>query len=179
MNNVFRKYSDQKGFTLVELVVYVAVTSLLLSGVILTAVGAVGARSKTLAQHEVNYNSRFVLEKITQEIRRSSSINTGSSTFGSHPGVLSLEMDDAAEDPTLIDVSGGVLRITRGAGLPVNITTDKVEVTNFDLTNLSIGSKVKNVQIQLTVDHNNPGNRQEFSATSSVQTSVAIRKKNL
>ena len=46
------------------------------------------------------------------------------------------------EDPTIFDISDGALRITEGAGSPVAITNNKIQVSDLVFENVSNSLKV-------------------------------------
>ncbi|MBI4117663.1 MAG: hypothetical protein HY453_01110 [Parcubacteria group bacterium] len=167
----------QSGFTLIELIIY----TLLVSGIMVTltnlALDIVSASQKARAKQEVQQNARLLMNRILYEIRTANDLNTGSSTFDTHPGVLSLAKDSGSLDPTVFDVSAGVSRITQGVGSAVELTSDKVTVTNLVFKNKSISGRTKNIKIEITVQHKNPDGRKEYNVSASVQSTGVIRER--
>ena len=168
-------HTNKQGFSLLELIVYVGVIAIFLVSVIQFSTAIVQAGEKARILNEVQQNARFAMERMRREVRTADSINTGSSTFGSHPGVLSLEHDSAGSDPTVFDVSGGALRLTQGAGSPADLTSSQVTVTNFVVNNRSVSGRTSNVQIQLTVSWDG-GVNSPFDTSISLQSSVVVRE---
>lgn len=159
-----QSYQSQKGFTLVELIIYVATVSVVLVIGINLGLNLIKSDSQARSEQEIYNNARLLVNTITQKIRESDDVATGSSVFGEHPGVLALT--DIVFD-TQIDGTVRKMRIQEG-GVISDLTSDGVNVSNFVLTDLTRGSEPKNVLIQLTLE----GYGQSFS----IETAVSIRK---
>lgn len=167
----------QKGFTLIETIVYVTLVSILVLVFVNFALDVVGTAQKSRVRQEVQQNARFAMERITQEIRAASSLNTGSSTFNSHPGVLSLATDDVLTDPIVFDVSGGVLRISEAGGGAQDLTSSKMTVTSLVFTNLSVSGRTTNIKTELTIEYKNPEGSEIFNASTTLKSAAVIRER--
>lgn len=170
------KSVNKKGFSLVELILYVAFVSIVSTLYVNYAVDILTSVQKTHVQRDVQQNARFAMERMMQEIRAAEGINLGGSTFGSHPGVLSLATSVPATNPTIFDVSGGVLRMTQGVSAPVPLTSSGLSVTNLVFTNLSVNNRTTNVRVSLTVEHPNPDGIELFNASSVIGGAAAVRE---
>lgn len=172
------KNNSQNGFTLIETLIY----GLLVSGMILAAttfsLNVSEGNERARAYQEVQQNARMAMERIVQEIRSAGDLNSGGSTFGSNPGVLSLSHNYPAKNPTIFDISGEKLRISQAGAATTTLTSDLVRVTNLTFTNLSVSSRTKNIGISLTVEHVNPGNNDIYAASTTIETSAVIRNQS-
>lgn len=113
LNRVPRKAERYKGFTLIELIIYIAIVSAVLVLSSSFTWNIIQGETKTMAYREVQQNARFALEKISRVIRA------------------------GGQDPTTVfTVSNGILY---QQGTP--LTTDQVRVTNLQFT--SIGTTYK------------------------------------
>ena len=166
-----------KGFTLVELIIYLAIFALIVTGFVSFAVSVSNARNKAFAAQEVQANGRDALNLITQKIMSANGINFGTSSFGVDPGILSLSMASGALNPTIIDLDApdGRIRIQEGASAPVYIIGANVRAANFVFTDLSLGSDRENVKISFTLEYANSDDR-EFQFSQSLETSVSLRQ---
>lgn len=178
-NKIHNKKSRKAGFTLVELILYVGILVILLGASVLSALSAANTRVKALARHEVNYSTQFAQDVLSQTIRRAQSIDAGASTFGNASSVLVLIMDDPLESPTTFELTAGQLTVTRGAGTAIPITTSHVNVSTFQVENLSRGSKVNDVRITMFLEHENPSNLSQFSADLTTTETFSLRQKQL
>lgn len=164
------------GFSLIELILYVALIAIFISGAILFAWDIIFGRVKSQIQQEVNQNLRLASKRLTFEIRNAAKVNSiGNST-------ISLEMSDAARNPTVFDVKDGRLRIGYGSGgacpvtAPCPLTSNQVTVSQLSFTDLSTadGNSV-NIQYIITIKANNPGGRQEWERSQTYSSSVELR----
>ncbi len=85
-----KSHLKQKGFTMIEVLVYVTLLAIISLVVLLFINQLLGVNETTRRTRESLDNARRALETITQEIRHADSIYTPTSTFGSNPGQLSL-----------------------------------------------------------------------------------------
>ena len=161
------------GFTLIEIIIYTAIVSIILAAVINFAWNIIYGKSKTSSWQEVQQNIRFTMERITQEVRSASGVNNIG--IGGSANSLSLEMADPDLNPTIFDVSGDKVRLTQGASGPYELTTDELEVTNLNFTNLSYADTSGTIRIELTIEHKNPGGVIEYEASINMVSTVSLR----
>ncbi len=168
---------NKKGFTLIELIIYIAIIGLIMSSFVSFSIIMANSRNKNYAAREVQANFRNILDIVTRKVKEANSINMGASIFGSDPGVLSLSMDDPSKDPTIIDLDqdDGVMQITEGTSNPVAITSNEIQVTNLVFENLSGTSPRNNIRIQLTLEFNGEDNDQNFNYSEDFQTAISLR----
>lgn len=147
------------GFTLIELIIYLAICAGVLLSFSLFMIHITGTRNKTLAVNEVQTSGRIAIETISARIRNATGINFALSTLGTNPGVLSLKMDDfPAQNPTTIRLSAdnNSLQIQEGTGAPIQITSPLVRVTHLVFTNVPLTDTKKNILIQLVIEYRDP-----------------------
>lgn len=158
------------GFTLIELLLYVAIVSLVVSALIPFAWNVIEGGVKSTTEQEVFSNARFVSERIKSEIRNASGINSVAATS------ISLAEFNSSVNPTIIDLSGGKIRITQGAGSPVNLNSNDTTVSSLTFTNYtSADNKTKNIQFNLTMQSNFNQTRQEYQQNISVEGDGELR----
>ena len=164
-----------KGFTLLEFLLYIG-----LVGIVLTVAGAIGlnilfGKAKLGAIEEVSQNARFAMEGISNTVRNAQAINSPS--IGTTAPLLSLQMADLAKNPTIFDISGGVVRIKEGTGGAVDITSSEVVVTDIQFSNISYALTPGTVRAQMTVQYNNPSGRPEYNFSKTFYTTANIRRR--
>lgn len=173
-----KKKKSRQGFTLIEILIYITVIGGALVGFVTFSVSIANSRNKTYVVQEVQANARTSLELISQRIHAATGVNTGSSTFDSDPGVLSLSMADGAKNPTIISLTAdnGRLQIREGVSGAVSITSDEVKVTNLVFTNLTPSGERANIRIAMTTEFNTDGSDIGYTYSQSTQTSVSVRQ---
>lgn len=160
------------GFTLIEFLLYIAIIAVIL--VLITGFlwDIILGSLKENSWEEVRQNANFSLTKINQEIKRAVGIN--SPVPGSSSNVLSLAVTSSLSDPTIIDAVDGKLRITKGSSIPEELTSDLVRVVVLQFTNLSYPQTPGTVRIEMTIEHINPDNRNEYSASMDLKSTVSL-----
>ena len=93
------------------------------------------------------------MERITREIRRAESVNTGASTLSSNPGVLSLTTTDLSDNPTTVTFSllNGNIVIQQGTGSPSPLSTSNVTISDFKFTHID-GINTEGVFVEITAE---------------------------
>ncbi len=161
------------GFTLIEFLIYIAVLAVVLIFTTGFLWDIVLGNVKEASWQEVQQNFRFALTKISQEIKKATGVNSPSSP-GDSANSLYLIMADPNLSPTVFDISDGKLIITKGTSGPYELTSDQVTVTNLNFTNISYPGTPGIIQIEMTIEHINPGNRIEYLASIDLKLSVSL-----
>jgi prepilin-type N-terminal cleavage/methylation domain-containing protein len=167
----------QNGFTLIEILIYVAIIGTAVTSLVFFAVSVSDSRNKNYVVQEVQANGRVAIDIISQRIRAATGVNIGSSIFDSDPGVLSLAMADGAKNPTIINLNqdDGVLQITEGLSEAAPVTSDKVKITNLIFTNLTPSGERENIKVEITLEYANAGDV-EFAYSQEYRTAVSVRQ---
>lgn len=184
MGTSFKKIPSTSGFSLVEMIVYVAIFSIMFT-VILNLFWRVQlSGSRVLIANEVTENTSQVMQIISSAVRQGDSIDKLNSVFGSHPGVLLINDDELLTIDTYtknVNIGGSLvsirtLRLTRGLNEPIDLTSDHVNVHNFWLTDISQPGHPDVLRMDLGLSNINPGGDPDFDNSLSVRTSITIRK---
>lgn len=170
----------EKAFTLIEILVYLALAMLVFSTIFGFLFWASKLNTKIKAIQEVLKNTQRVMEILTYEIREAKSVYTPTSVFSSNFGQLSLETKKhlpVGEIFSFVDfyVCGTSFCIKEEGKEPVVLTSEKVEVKELKFTLISTTSTFPSVKINLTMDYENPKNRSELKVPVSVETTVSLR----
>jgi Tfp pilus assembly protein FimT len=165
---------SQKGFTLVELVLYVSICSILLLTISSFLSFLLGARVRSQAITEVNQQGFQVMSLITQTIRNGRSIQVPS--IGTSSSTLSITTGNAVLNPTIFDLSSTTIRIKEGSKTAVPLINSRVRLSALTFQNVSSSSSTeKIIRISYTIDSVNQGGRSEYSFTKSFSGSATLR----
>lgn len=184
---LIRKPLKFEGITLVELIVYVAITSIVLLFVLRFMWNVSGVSIRVDVSTELIQNSRFILDKISYDLHVAENVVIGSSTFNTHPGALMLDMPAGAQnifyDTYEKDILVGrqtikIRKLRRRAGeqQAVDVTGDKVNVANFVLKNRTRAQESSNIKIEFTLAFVNPGQDPQRNRELNVETAVSLRQ---
>lgn len=168
--------TSPQGFTLVEAMIYMAIVGMVLVALVQFSMSISQSRNSNSVQEEVQANNRIALDRITTYIRSASGINTSTSMFDVHPGVLSLSMVDGAKNPTVLSVSADdQLLVKVGTNATSTITSNAVHVTNLVFTDVTGVSPQASIHAELTTEA--LGDSVDLSFAQSIETTVSPRYK--
>ncbi len=157
-------YNTSDGFTLIEMVLYATIASLVIAGVSMFLATVLQSRARSTAISEVEGQGIQVMQLITQNIRNASTTSTPSA--GSTAASLSLTML-SGYTPVVFSLATGTLQVKEGANAAVSITNTDVTASNLSFTNLGLSSTTGSVQVKFTLTLNNfsPTNGSSYSKT--------------
>lgn len=165
--------AGQKGYTLIELLLYISVVGLLLVGVSLFFALTADARIKNQSISEVNQQGQAAMDIITQTVRNADSISVpATAASGSQ---LTLVVPTSANSPTVFNLSGTVLQIKEGTAATIALTNSKVQVTSLSFKNLSRASTPGMVQISFTLSRVNNSGKNEYDYQKTFVTTASVR----
>lgn len=144
-----KKNNLQKGISLVETIVYVAILSIFIVALTSFSTNLISTRLHSQTVLEVNDQGSQAIKLITQTLRNGSSIN--SPTIGNSGSSLSIDTGISGTNPTIFSENGGVLYITEGSGSPIALTNNKIVVSNLTFSNFSRASTPNIIKISFTV----------------------------
>lgn len=166
-----RRISNE-GFTLIELILYVALVTLMLSTLIPFAWNVIEGGVKVNTEQEVYSQARYISEAIKRAIRDSSSITTCNGT------TLALVNPIVDQNPTTFNFSSNAITIISGTAIPspVRIHSTDTRISSFNCTEYS-GAATENAQIAFTIESNYANaTRNEYSESLSIQFSAETRE---
>jgi Tfp pilus assembly protein PilW len=170
MNNLLK---SPKGFTLMELILYVFVSSIILLAITFGLFLALESRTRQQTVAEVNQQGLQVMQLITQTIRNAKSVTTPS--FGTSSSTLSLQTSDGTRNPTVFYASSTSLYMTEGTTSPVRLTNSHVKISNIVFQNISSAGATQGVvEISFTLSFASSTNRNEYSYTKDFVGSASF-----
>ncbi len=124
----------KRGFTLIEIIIYTLIVSSILVSMVYITRTMYETRARVRASIILQENLRFALARITDKIREADGVVTPESGSGS---VLSLAMNDPADDPTTVTLADGIILMSEGGGANNALTSSEVEVVGLTFTRSS------------------------------------------
>lgn len=167
-----RTRSRHRGYTLMELVVYVAVFAFL-SVVVVNAILAVtGSFLAIRTERNVNTAASTAMERVVREVRLAESVDILNSTFDTHPGRITLNTTDINGVATTVEfyVESGQLKVREGGADAGELTPVTVVIDTFVARLITAGS-VQAVKIELTIHDARGGNAKTFYNTALLRGS--------
>lgn len=135
--NPIPRRGDLTGFTLIETLIYAAITTIILTFAILSAYQIIDGSDRAEHQRQLAENQRFFEQKIYWLLRGVSIVNVPAS--GATGAVLSVNKLNFPDNPVVVDVDAGVIRLKRGAGAALAITDEAyVGARNISFRHLNL-----------------------------------------
>ena len=160
------------GFTLIEVLLYLAIVSFFVVSITGLAWNVVSDKSKNDALAVVNDNSQVVAARIGKTIRAAKQISSPSAK-GESASSLSLLMPN--DTTTTFNISNNRLQIIEGSSDPVYLTSSKAVIQNLEFTNLSRDGTIGNIRVQLNISRYNPNQETELAAEIDIDTCFSLR----
>lgn len=175
---------NSKGFTFIELILYISIVTIMLTAIIPFAWNIIGGSVKSSTQQEVSSAARFVSERLKYEIRNAQDIDSANSNFDTNLAndsnqklALIISLSPLITNYICVSTDGQILIDTSSppcSGNPLNSTD--IKVTDLTFTNYtSADNKTKHVGFILTATANFPSQRHEFQETITLRSSAEVR----
>lgn len=171
MKNLNRKQL-QSGFTLLELILYIGIVTILLNALVPFAWNMIEGGVKSATEQEVFTQGQYVADRITFEIRNASDITSVS------PTQISLAEASSVTNPTIISLNAGVINMKQGSATPIALNSVNTTIPSLTFTNYtSADSKTKNIQFVFTIkaNYSGAGTRQEYNGLVNMEGSAEVR----
>ncbi len=165
---------NNRGFTLIEMILYVAICSALLLSLSVMFSYLLSSRVKGQAVTEVNQQGSFVMHLLTSTIRNAKSIDVP--LMGTSATSLSVTAQSPAISPTLISVSSSTLFIREAGGVSIPLTSSRISVSSLLFENVSSASSTdKIIRITYTLSYRSGSGRQEYVYVKTFTGSATLR----
>lgn len=162
----------QKGFSLIEMIIYAAILSILTIVTINAAFGTVRSFAEFRVARDLNSSAASLMERMTREIRAAYGISAAQSSFGANPGRLTLLTKDSGGADTTVEfyVENSKLKIKEGGATTGALTSSSTAVTNFIVRSLS-NPKSSTVKAELGLTATRGG----VSKSGNFYTTILLR----
>lgn len=163
------------GFTLIEILTYIAVLSIIMVSTCGFLIWTSRANIKIKATREVSDNLNRLMEQMTYEIKEAKGLYTP--TFSNQQ--LSLETTHylpTGEEISYLDFflcGPTTLCIKKETSAPLALNSERVEVNYLSFK--QIGSSPPSVQVSLELNFKNPQNKPEYQAFLSATSTISLR----
>ncbi len=176
---------NKKGFTLIELLIYIGISLIVITSLLSTAWIVIQDQIKQERFEEVYSTGTFILDKISYLEKRANTL-AGSTVYDTNPGKItltftsnpSITIDTYQKDITIAGSTITItkLRWTEGSNPSIDLTSDRVNVSQFILKDLSSGS-AKTTKIDMTLESVNPTGSTVYGAQYTWSSTITKRSK--
>ena len=155
------------GFTLVELIVYIALVTIFMTSAVLFAWDIIYGREKSTRQGEVQQNARAAMDRIGYEIDRAETLGSISSSQLILQGSGGL---------TTIELDGARLSISPNGVGPYYLTSNQVVVSTLEFSQQStIDSDSESIGVRLVVEHAGVQLKGELTVSTELTSTFELK----
>ena len=165
--------NKNKGFTLIEVLLYLLIVATFAGAVSTLLVMGFQARVKNKIMAEVDEQGIQIMSIMLASARLARTISFPPAG-GSGP-VLRLSEPDPAFDPSVFDLSGGVITLAEGATPPLPLNNNLVTAAGLYVSNLSPVGTPGSVKIQFTLAYKNPEGRPGYNYSKTFFSGATLR----
>jgi len=129
-----QKLRYQKGFSILETIVYLTILTLLTAVVMSSLISLFKSYSVVKAQQDIELSAIQILDKLTRDIRDTTSIVSGQSSFGVPLGSIALNIaNGASTDVYRYYATSSVLKVSKNGVYLGDLSQGGVVVNSFIL----------------------------------------------
>ncbi len=154
-----------KGFTLIEILIYSALVALMMSFAVMTTYSLMDNAARTQQKNALLENQEFVLAKLQWVLSGVTAINNPAAD-GTPGAILSVDKVNSLQNPFVLDLQSGALRLSRAGGQPIALTNSSITVSNLSFTNIVSGT---NSTIRATATLTNAVGSLPFQTTVTIK----------
>ena len=165
----------EKGISIIEVLVYIGVFSLIMVIVTSFVFWFVRSNTKAKVMREVLDSSKKVMELITQEIKESEYIYLPT-TSATQLSLKTKKYPAPGEEFSYIDfyLCDSRICMKKESQDPIYLTPESIEVNNLVFTQVMSGDYLS-IRINLGVNYNNINNRPEYEASVDLTSAASSR----
>lgn len=152
MNCELCKKIKNKGFTLIETLIYSALIALIIATVVFSLYQFVTSGEKLSAKTIIEEEANFIFKKLSWGLTGAASVNSPAS--GATSTVLSVSKDDYFLNPIVFDFNSGNLRIKKGGGNFIALNSQNAPISNLIFKNIPrAGSSPEAVETKFNINN--------------------------
>lgn len=167
-------HTFSKGFTLIEVVIYIAVLGLSLAAIVTSVIAITRSQSRIQLDERIQQAANTTLERLVREIREAESIDAVDSVFDTSPGrlVIAVPQDGMAAREVEFILLNGVLQLKEeGTYIGDLIGSDVVVDTLIFRSIMTPHSEAVRIELTLSASSSQQTSTQSFYTTTVLRNS--------
>jgi len=158
--NIFFSKKNKKGFALVEMMVYLAIMTVVTIAMVNVVIVVIKSNKESFIDNNIKNSALSGLERIVRETRSASNIDYGQSVFNNSNGVLVLNSTDQSGNPEVIKfyINSQILKVDVSGASPSTggiLTLKGTRVTSLIFKPINT-SNSKAVKIEMVIESGEP-----------------------
>ncbi len=162
-----------KGFALIELIIYIGLVSIMFLGIVSFTKMILQTRARNQVIIEVEQQGIQIVQILTYIIRNAENIIQP--TLSNSGNNLILDVLDVSKDTTIFSLDGNIINMKEGAGSQINLNNSRVKVQDLIFHNLSRLNTSGIIKFSLVLNYNNQSGRSEYNYSKTFYGSISLR----
>lgn len=167
------KNNSAAGFTLLETILYTAIVSVVVFSIAMVLTMFLQVKEKNTTLSDVKEEGVWLMQRIVSIIENAENIQ--SPIVGTGGASLTLDVYDTLADPSILQLTNGVLTLREGTGVAISLNSPRVVVSNLTFMNVSRPDTPGIVKFQFTMTHSGDVNNFVYGTTENFYGSASLR----
>ena len=165
-------HTNNRGLTLIEMLIYVAITALLMTTIVSALVHLTDSHRLLVLNRVIQDSGTVSLERITREIRAASSVDIGASVLNQNPGALELlsVSESGSTRRVRFTLQNGILYVTENGVLQGPLSPASASTTSLVFRRITTANS-EAVKIEIVVS----ATSSRFSKTIPFYNTTVLR----
>ena len=169
---IFQSFNRDRGFTLIEIIIYVALLSLTIGFILVAVYQIIDSKTGASARTSVEEEANFLIKKIKWVLTNVDVINQP--TAGATSTTLSVNKFNFPANPVAISRSGSDVNISYAGNPATTLNSEDISVGDLVFENISGGSNPA-VKIKLNLEYR-PNDLKTTKPSTTIETTIYLRK---
>lgn len=161
--------NSKKGFTLVEILLYIAILSTMILLILGFLTMAMNLKVKNETITEVDYQGAYIMSLILNRVKNAENISFPEKGSSSDELIF-----NSGESEIIINAIGGVVYIKEGENDMININNNYVSISNLSFNNLGSEETSDSIQIIFEIERVNETGRMEYHFQRSFRGAASL-----
>jgi len=171
---MLRRTNNRKGFTLIELSIYIGVMGFVLIALIGFFLFLAEHRVKNQVVAEVEQQGAQVMQLMLQTIRNADAINAPAPATSATS--TSIDVFDVVDDPTIFFLTGGTIQMTEAGGSAIDLTSSNVTASGLRFENVARTGTEDFLKVEFVLTHPEAGVSSVYNYQRTFYGSAAVRE---
>lgn len=170
-----KNITQQRGFGLIELILYLGITTIILSGISAFTILSMQSLAKGKIADNTLSQGDFAMSLILQRIRNSNGVNLPSA--GANSASLIITSPTPSLNPTAFSLVAGQIIMQEGSAEAVALTPESVQITSLSFENLGQSPANASIRVTFTIQNLPTSNLSGYlSTTQTLRGSATIKR---
>lgn len=166
---------NEKGFTLVELLLYLSVSAIIITVVSVFIITLNEVRIKNQVIATVEEQGAYIAGLINQHIRSAEKVLQPLSS-GSSNNELILEIIPQEKSPTRIYLKEDIMMLSEGSSIPIPISDTRIIVSDLKFSNVTPSGSSGHIWHSFIIKAKSDSNRYFYEYTKTFESGASIRR---